>query len=120
MHATITRAGRARGRAVEYDRTVDRARTTSPSALAGPSAGLVTPVRLVRLAALVTLAALATAVSAAGCGGGDADPCVSAQCLPGNTCIATAGEKSTGASQCRFPCATHDECPDGYHCDVNA
>jgi hypothetical protein len=88
---------------------VDRLRTTS-------STGSFT---WHALALLLACAGVVVSASAAGCSGNDSSPCVSAQCLSGNTCVATASEKSAGASQCRFPCATHADCPNGYHCDAN-
>ncbi len=58
------------------------------------------------------------------CGGGSDSSgptaCDSSKCLPGNTCIATQADRAVGTSQCRFPCATHADCPSGYHCDANA
>jgi hypothetical protein len=76
---------------------------------------------IVRAALLAAAGALA-ALLACSSGGGDsaAAACVSAKCLPGNQCVATAAERASGASQCRFPCAAHTDCPFDYHCDANA
>ena len=64
------------------------------------------------------MAGLALAlVAISGCSSGAAPlACDSSQCLTGNRCIAAAG----APSQCRFPCATHTDCPFNYHCDANA
>jgi hypothetical protein len=72
-------------------------------------------------AAIAAALALAAAVVACSSSDGTAAPaCVTSRCLGGNQCIATAAERATNASLCRFPCATHTDCPFNYHCDANA
>ncbi len=83
--------------------------------------------RIPRLAAAAVNALAAAAISAlafallapAGCSKSAAS-CVTAQCNQGNICIATADEQASGDKECRFPCATHTDCPFNYHCDANA
>ncbi len=52
-----------------------------------------------------------------GCTSGAASPpaCDTSQCLPGNECISVGGAPAA----CRFPCATHVDCPFNYHCIAN-
>jgi hypothetical protein len=74
--------------------------------------------RIGRLAAAALAAIACSVVVTAGCTK-SAETCVTAQCDQGNICIATADEQSSGDKECRFPCATHTDCPFNYHCDAN-
>jgi hypothetical protein len=66
------------------------------------------------VAALLALA-VAGAAGQACTSGSVAAGCDTAQCVAGNTCIATAN----AAASCQLGCTTNTDCPFNYHCDPN-